>query len=110
MSCLRRSRVLDARSGRSPGTDAITLTAPVVGLDRDDRAAAPLAPGVEAIAAWSWSIASCWASASSVSVMSAPSGGWFASWSMIDANSFCSPLSRSFSESSIPVRPTSTKL
>ena len=29
---------------------------------------------------------------------------------MIDANSFFSPLSRSFSERSIPLRPTSTKL
>ena len=40
--------------------------------------------------------------------MFAPSGGTLRSWSMIEANSFCSPERSSFSESSIPVRPTST--
>ena len=70
--------------------------------------AAPV-PGTE-IAEARRSVASRWASASIVSVMSAPSGRRPRSSSMIEANSFSSPIRRSFSEASIPIRPASTKL
>ena len=89
--------------GSKPGIEAMTFTAPVSGSRATTE---PPTPG--ATAAVSWSTASRWASASRVSVMSAPSGGMSRSWSMIEANSFCSPERWSFSASSIPVLPTST--
>ena len=87
------------------GTEAITLTAPVSGSIATTEP--PTLP-VEAIALLSPSSATCWAPASSVSLMSAPARVVPESWSISEANSFCSPESSSFSDSSMPVRPTST--
>ena len=93
--------------GSNPGTEAIARTAPVAG---SIATSAPPGLSGSVTAACRPSVAIRCASESSVSVMSAPAGCWSRSWSMIDANSFSSPISRSFSDDSIPDRPTSTKL
>ncbi len=88
--------------GSNPGVLAITWTAPVAG------SIATAAPGRPVPS--SRSVASRWAEASSVVTMLLPWRCWPRIWSMIETNSFSSPVSVVFSARSKPLVPSVMKL